>query len=131
MGHTENYGLNTSSKGLLIDCVKITGLNVTVGQLCTISEDCKSGLIASVTHTATGVYTFQMTIPFPPKFVNIQPSLSAALATSAVLQARYQSTSYNATTGVFIVHITNAGTAADGAATDELHVDMKFNRYTR
>lgn len=131
MGHMENFGLNTSSKGLLVEAVRVTGLNVANGQLCTIAEDCKSGLIASVTHTATGVYTFQLTVPFPPKVVGIKPHISAALATSTVLTPRYQSASYNATTGVFIVSLSAAGVATDGAATDELHVDMTFNRYTR
>lgn len=132
MGHAYNNGLHTSSKGLTIDAVRVTGLNVAVGQLCTIAEDCKSGLIASVTHTATGVYTFQLSVPFPPKYVDIRPSISAAAVNSAILTARYQSASYNATTGQFIINVTNATpAAADGAATDELMVEMHFNRYTR
>lgn len=131
MGHAYNNGLHTSSKGITVDAVRVTGLNVAPPGLATIAEDCKSGLIASVTHTSTGVYTFQLTIPFPPKVVNIQPSVSAALPTSALLTARYQSNSYNPTTGQFIVHTSVGGVATAGAATDELHVDMKFNRYTR
>lgn len=132
MGHMENYGLNTSSKGLLVEGVRVTGLNVTVGQTCTIAEDCKSGLVASVTHTATGIYTFQLTTPFPPKVVVISPEISAAGPTSAILTARYQNASYNSTTGQFIINVSNATpAAADGGAADELHVDMKFNRYTR
>lgn len=132
MGHMLNNGFNTSSKGLTIEAVRVTGLNVANGQLCTIAEDCKAGFIGSVTHTALGIYTFQCTIPFPPKVVNIDPKLSAALTTSALLTARYQSGSYNPTTGQFVILVTNsAAAAADGGATDELHVDMKFNRYTR
>ena len=131
MGHSYNNGLHTSSKGITVDAVRVTALNATVGQLCTIAEDCKSGLIASVTHTATGVYTFQLTLPYPPKQVVIQPTMSATAATSTVLAPRYQTGSYNATTGQFIVSVSNAGTATDGSATDELHVSMHFNRYTR
>ncbi len=131
MGHAYNNGLHTSSKGITVDGIRVTGLNVANGQLCTIAEDCKSGLIASVTHTAAGVYTFQLSVPFPPKVVNIQPSLSATAATSTALVARYQSGSYNATTGQFIINMNVAGVATDGGASDELHVDMKFNRYTR
>lgn len=131
MGHMYNNGMNTASKGLTVDAVRVTGLNVANGQLCTIAEDCKAGLISTVTHTATGVYTFQLSVPYPPKVVNIQPSISAALATSANLTARYQSASYNATTGQFIVNVSNVAVATDGGATDELHIDMKFNRYTR
>lgn len=132
MGHSYNNGLHTSSKGFTVDAVRVTGLNVAVGQLCTIAEDCKSGLIASVTHTATGVYTFQLSAPFPPKVVNISPEISAASPAAALLRARYQNASYNATTGQFIVNVSNTTpAAADGGAADELHVAMNFNRYTR
>lgn len=131
MGHAYNNGLHTSSKGITVDGVRVTGLNVANGQLCTIAEDCKSGLIQSVTHTAAGVYTFQLSVPYPPKVVNIHPSISSAAVTSANLTARYQNASYNATTGVFIVNVSNVAVATDGGAADELHVDMKFNRYTR
>jgi len=131
MGHSYNNGLHTSSKGITVDGIRVTGLNVANGQLCTIAEDCKSGLISSVTHTAAGVYTFQLSLPFPPKIVTVRPQLSATAATSAPLVARYQTASYNATTGQFIINVNNAGAAADGSGTDELHVDMKFNRYTR
>src|SRR5689334_22952861 len=132
MGHAYNNGLHTTSKGITVDAIRVTGLNVANGQLCTIAEDCKSGLIASVTHTATGVYTFQLSVPYPPKVVGIKPDLSAASVTSAILTARYQNASYNATTGQFIINISNATpVAADGGAADELHVAMHFNRYTR
>jgi hypothetical protein len=132
MGHMYNNGMNTASKGLTVDAIRVTGLNVANGSLCTIAEDCKAGLISSVTHTALGTYTFQLSVPYPPKVVNIQPVLSAALTTSATNVARYQSASYNATTGQFIILLsTSAAAAVDGGATDELHVDMKFNRYTR
>lgn len=127
-----NNGMNTSSKGLTVEGARITGLNVANGSPCTIAEDCKAGLIGSVIHTAIGIYTVQLTIPFPPKVVNIVPKLSCALATSPVLTARYQNGSYNPTTGTFVIFVsTTAAAAADGGAADELHLDMKFNRYTR
>lgn len=132
MGHIFGYGMNTSSKGITVDAVRVTALNVANGQLCTIAEDAKSGFVASVTHTATGVYTFQFTTPFPPKVVGIQAELSAASPAAALLQARYQNASYNATTGQFIINVSSsAPAAADGGAADELHVNMFFNRYTR
>lgn len=131
MGHSYNHGLVTSNKGMTLDAIRVTGLNVANGSLCTIAEDCQSGLISSVTHTAAGVYTFQLSAPFPPKYVRIAPVLSAANAAAAPLNARYRSASYNATTGQFIVDISNAGVATDGGASDELMVDMEFRRYTR
>jgi hypothetical protein len=132
MGHIFGYGMNTASKGITFDCVRVTGLNVANGSLCTIAEDAKAGLVSSVTHTGTGVYTFQLSQPFPPKVVGIQAELSCAAANSAILQARYQDGSYNATTGQFIINVTSsAPAAADGGASNELHVSMAFNRYTR
>lgn len=132
MSHAYNNGLHTTSKGITYDAVRVTGLTVATGQLCTIAEDAKSGLIASVTHTATGVYTFQLSIPYPPKYVGIRAQLSCAAANSAILSARYQDASYNATTGQFIINVTNATpAAADPASTNELMVEMAFNRYTR
>lgn len=132
MGHIFGYGMNTASKGITVDGVRVTGLTVATGQLCTIAEDAKAGLVASVTHTATGVYTVQLTTPFPPKVVGIRVQLSCAAANSAILIARYQDASYNATTGQFIINVTNATpAAADPAATNELMIEMLFNRYTR
>jgi hypothetical protein len=62
--------------------------------------------------------------------VTANVTLSASLATSAILNARYQTASYNPTTGQFVVLVSNATpAAADGSATDELHIDIKFNRY--
>jgi len=132
MGHSYNNGLHTTSKGVTYDVIRVTGLTVANGQLCTIAEDVKSGLVASVTHTGTGVYTFQLSAPFPPKYAQIRAQLSCAAANSAILNARYQDASYNATTGQFIVNVTNnTPAAADPAATNELMVEMSFNRYTR
>lgn len=103
-----------------------------VGPNCTIAEDCKAGLVSLVKHTATGTYVFQLTAPFPPKVVAISPDISAANATAALLRARYVNGSYNATTGQFTVVVSSAvPAAADGGASDELHVRMHFNRYTR
>lgn len=131
MGHMHQHGMNTSSRGMFVDSVCVTGLNVANGQLCTIAEDGKSGFVASVTHTATGVYTFQLTVPYPPRRIIIQPSMSATAATSVNLSPRYQTNSYNATTGQFIINVNNAGAAADGGATDELHVDFRLVHYNR
>lgn len=129
MGHSYNNGLHTSSKGITYDRVRVTGLNTTP---CTIAEDCKSGLIASVTKGATGVYTFQLTAPYPPKVVEISATLSSAAANSAILVARYQNGSYSPTTGQFTINVSNATpAAADGGASDEMHVKLAFNRYTR
>lgn len=126
MGHSYNNGLHTTSKGVTYDTVCVTGLNVANGSAATIAEDCKSGLIASVTHTGTGIYTFQLSRPYPPKRVIVQPELTS----SAGVRAVYKSGSYDPTTGQFIVNTYNSSAVlTDGGGTDELHVLMAFNRY--
>lgn len=129
MGHSYNNGLHTSSKGITIDAVRVTGLNLAT---CVIAEDCKSGLVSGVTKGTTGVYTFQLTLPYPPKMVVIDPRLTSTNGATAILTPRYREGSYNPTTGQFIIDVSNATpAAADASATAEMHVTMMFNRYTR
>lgn len=138
MGHSYNNGLHTSSKGITIDAVRVTGLTVAPGAaaLCTIAEDCKSGLISSVTHTATGTYVFQMTAPYPPKMVIIDPTISASAATQDLVFPRYLDANYDPALGKFTIVLINdddaaAGVAVEPTAANELMVLMMFNRYTR
>lgn len=129
MGHSYNFGIVTSSKGLAIEALRLTALNTTTP---VVAEDCKAGLVASVSKGVTGQYTFQLNAPYPPKVVNITAHMSAAGPTAAILNARYRNASYNPVTGQFIVDLSNATpVAADGGAADEMHVFMVFNRYTR
>jgi len=133
MGHSYNNGLHTSSKGITVDAVRVTALNTTP---CTIAEDCKSGLITGVTRAVTGQYVFQLSAPFPPKLVVCLPAISGTSTTTDLLHARYLENSYNATTGQFTVLLSDdddvtAPIAANGSATNELHVFLMFNRYSR
>ncbi len=128
--HAYNFGVRTSAKGVILEGVRLTGLTVGTGSAVTIAEDCRSNLFASVVHTATGVYTFNLNVPFPPKLMVCSPELSAA-AGAAIISARYQNASYNATTGVLIVNTSNtSGTATDPGANDEMHVIFLFRLYT-
>lgn len=137
MGHSYNNGLHTSSKGITFDAVRVGGLDIApaADAECTIEEDCKSGLIASVLHTATGIYTFQLSRPYPPKLVVCLPQIDAADGTQDLFTAKYDTGSYDATAGTFIVNVSNdddagAPVLAAGTATDNLHVVLAFNRYT-
>lgn len=131
MGHSFNNGLHTAAKrGLTNDVVAVTNLTVATGQTCTV-DDCKAGLIASVTHTATGVYTFQLSAPYPPKLLHARASLTRANATTVALDCTVRDNSYSATTGQFIVDVSNATPAAtDPAATNTMMVALNFARYT-
>lgn len=128
MGHSLNYGLTTNAKGASWDQLRLTFDGAGAA---TIAEDCGAGLVASVAHTGAGVYTFQLVAPYPPKIIVAQPNMSALLATSAYRNARYKTGSYNATTGQFIVFVSDATpAAADPASGDEMHVDIVTRRYT-
>lgn len=132
MGHTLNFGLTTNMKGATIDAFRIT---IGASGAPTLAEDCGSGLVSSVTRLSAGRYSFQMAKPYPPKLVNVQAELSGLSATDPVLVARYESATYNATTGVFIVQVVNTPTSTTAAAADpvngcDLHVTLITRRYT-
>jgi hypothetical protein len=131
MGHAYNNGLHTTSKGVTYDVARITGL--TNGGTLAVAEDCKSGLIQSVTRSSQGVYVVQLSVPYPAKIVVCHPMVSATVATSAYRHARYSKASYSNTTGQFTIFISDATPAAQDllAADDELHLVLGFNRYTR
>lgn len=133
MGHSYNHGLVTSSKGLAIEFLKITGLNVAVGQNCTV-DDGDSGLVLRCVHTATGVYTLTFTKPYPPKILAVIPSISSTSATTDLIHARWTDGNYNSTAGTMELHLINdddvtTGVAVDGAAANWLNVVLIFNRY--
>lgn len=133
MGHSYNHGLVTSSKGLAIEFVKITGLNVAVGQNCTV-DDGDSGLVQKCVHTATGIYTLTLTKPYPPKVLAVMPSISSTSATTDLIHPRWTDSNYSSTAGTLEVHLINdddvtAGVAVDGAAANVLNLVLVFNRY--
>lgn len=135
MGHSYNHGLVTSSKGLAIEFVKVSGLNVAPGAsaLCTV-DDGDSGLVLKCVHTATGIYTFTLVKPYPPKLLIVSPDITSTSPTTDLIHARYLENSYNSTTGVFEIHLINdddvgPGVAVAGSATNQLHVMLVFNRY--
>lgn len=130
--HSYNHGLVTSMKGPALEAVRVTGLN---NATCTVAEQCRSGFIKSVTKTGTGEYTFTLSLPYPPAIIICIPKINQAAVTDDILTARYDAASYSASAGTFVVHVANdddsgAPVAADGGATDELHVLMMFRRYT-
>jgi hypothetical protein len=132
MGHAYNNGLHTTSKGITYDAVRITGLNTSP---CTVAEDCKSGLVSSVTKAVAGTVVLQLSAPYPPKLVTCIPQVSNANGTTDLLFAKYKTGGYDATTGQLTIFLCNdddagAPVLADGSATDELHVLLAFNRYT-
>src|SRR5574341_1776171 len=104
MGHMYNNGLHTTSKGITIDAVRITGLD---GATQTIAEDCKSGLVSGCTKGSTGVYVLQLSTPYPPKIVICQPTISNADGTTDLRFPAYDTDGYDATLGRITIRIMN------------------------
>ena len=133
MGHSYNNGLHTSSKGITVDAVRIVGLN---GTTPTVEEDCKSGLVASVSKAVTGTVILQLSVPYPPKNVIAIASMSNLNGTTDLVHAQVKQDGYDATTGRLTIYLMNdddsgAPVLVDGpTATAELHVLMMYNRYT-
>lgn len=132
MGHSYNNGLHTTSKGITVDAVRIESLDSATP---VIAEDCKSGLVASVSRAVAGVYVLQLSKPYPPKNVIVIPSVSQANGTTDILHAQVDEDGYDATNGTVTIYTMNdddsgAPALLSGASGQELHVLMMFNRYT-
>ena len=134
--HSYNHGLVTSAKGVAIEFVKVTGLDVApaADADCTV-EDGNSNLILSCIHGATGVYTFTLNKPYPPRLLACIPTISSTSAVTDLIHARYNNGSYSASAGTFEVHLINdddagVGVAVAGGADDELMLVLVFERYT-
>lgn len=130
--HSYNHGLVTSSKGMAIEFIKITGLD---GATQTV-DDGHSNLVLSCTKGSTGVYTITLNKPYPPALLAIVPAISSTSPTTDLIHPRYTDSSYSATAGTFEIHLINdddsgAGVAVDGLAANILSVVVVFQRYTR
>ena len=134
--HSYNHGLVTSSKGMAIEFVSVSNLDISpaADAECDV-DDGNSNLIQSVIHSATGIYDFQLNLPYPPSLVAFAPSISQTSATTDLIHPRLDNVGYNASTGVFTVFLVNdddsgAGVAVAGGADDVLSLVLVFGRYT-
>lgn len=135
MGYSYNHGMVTPMKGCAFLALQLTDLDVAGGEDVTIAEDGNAGMVASVEHDATGIYIFQMAAPYPPTLIACFPVISNADGATDLRFATYESGSYDAATGQFIVNVsddddTTAPVLADPAATDEMHVLLVFGLLT-
>lgn len=129
--HSYNHGVVTSMKGPAIEAFRITGMHTSP---CTVADQCKANLVASVT-IATGVVTVQLNQPYPPALVACFTQYGSASATEDIITARPREAGYTASTGVLLIDLSNDDDVADPvaaspAAADELHVMAIFRRYT-
>ena len=124
--HRYNKEMVTSNKKVARQVFKFTiGAAGAVG---TISQ-AKAGLVASVAHTATGVYTVTLTKPHrPSKLLRCSPEYYPPAAGSAVLVARHRAGSFSASAGTFIIDVTAVPvTATDPASGGEISVELVYS----
>jgi hypothetical protein len=119
-------------KGAAIEAVRITGLT---SDACTVDEDLGSGLIESVANGSTGVYTLQLSQPYPPKLALCIPYLTNPDGVTDLRFATYDQGGYDADAGTITIRISNdddngAPVLADPDSGAELHVLMIFGRYS-
>jgi len=131
MGHSPvQGGMSTDMRGVVIDAFRVT---FGASGAPTLVDNGKTGLILSVVKTATGRYTFTLNPNYYAKLVAVLPALSCVSAAGAVNTARYVEATYNATTGVFEIDVTDdeatpaAVDPTNGVAMDVLVV---FQRYS-
>lgn len=111
MPHITRSGPRTASSGLRIET--FTVLFTTSGAITSVNE-ANAGFVTSVAKTSTGVYTVTVSAPLPQQLVTCFPQLDSVSATTApAVTARYQTGSYDATAGTFIIN-TSAFTLTEG-----------------
>jgi heterodisulfide reductase subunit A-like polyferredoxin len=95
----------------------------------TLVDTGQSYLVAGVTKTAAGRYTFQLNAPYPAKMVAIIPKLTCVAANGVRLEARYVEGSFSGGAGTFEIDISdNTPTAVDPTSGTALDVLVVFKR---
>lgn len=135
MGYSYNHGLVTPMKGASIVACTVTGLDASDGDDCTIADQGSSGQLASVEHDATGVYIVKFAAPYPTRVIAGFSQIQHATGTTDLLHARLDAAGYDEDTGWLTINVSNdddsgAPVAANGGATDELHLFLVTARYT-
>ena len=95
------------------------------GAVGTISQ-AKANFVESVTRNSAGVYTVQLTKPYPYGVLAVIPQVNRAAPTDTYVVAYYVSSpGYDRSTGSFGIHVTNttgAAAATDAPTGSEIHV---------
>lgn len=124
--HVANGHVRTSNKGTLRQV-----FNFAIGAAGAVGTITQAGanFVTSVTQTATGIYTVQLNKLYPVRLIYVAAHVASPAVTDAVVVARFDSNSYSATAGTFIINTTNSDGAA--AATDpangaQVHVEIVY-----
>lgn len=127
--HKFNKEMTTSNLNPFVSWFKWTITNGS-GAVGTISQ-AKGNLVESVTRNSAGVYTVQLTKPYPYAVLAVLPQVNRAAPTDTNVVANYDvSPAYSNSTGSFVVHCTNttgAPIATDPPSGSEVHVMVVFH----
>lgn len=120
--HKFNKELTTANLNPFVSWFKfLVGASGAVGTL----SQAKANLVESVTRNSAGVYTVQLTRPYPYGVLFVLPKINKAAPTDPNVTADYDAASYSATAGTFVIHCTNttgAAAATDAPNGSEMHV---------
>lgn len=123
--------MSTDMRGVVIDALRVS---FGASGAPTLVDAGKTGLLdstAPVVQTATGRYTFQLSLNYYAALVACLPKLSCVAANGARLDARYVDGSYSPTTGQFEVDVSDATpVAADPTSGTSMALVLVFQRYT-
>lgn len=127
---TYNKSIDTPLKGVMM-----SGVNVAIGATGAVGaiEQLGTNFIKTVVRVSAGLYRFTINQPIPPKRLTIMPTVASQTAAGSNRKAYYVNGTYNATTGVFDVQVTDlvaaSPVAADPVSGDSLDVVIWAGRY--
>jgi hypothetical protein len=132
-------GFHAFNKEITTPCLNplISWFRFSVGAAGAVTADTtyqlKGNFIESVTYSATGIYTVQLTRPYPEAIINARATVNRAGATDADVRMDYDAGTYSKTAGTLVFFTsghTAAGNttqvAADPPTNSEVHVELVF-----
>lgn len=108
--HVANGHVRTSNKGTLRQVFSFA-----VGAAGAVGTVYQAGanFVTSVTRTAQGIYTVQLNKLYPIRLIFTSANIASPAVGDALVTARFDSNSYSATTGTFIVNTSGNTGAGD------------------
>jgi hypothetical protein len=120
--HKFNREFQTSNLNPFVSWFKM--LVGAAGAVGTVSQ-AKANLVESITRNSAGVYTVQLTRPYPYGVLACIPQVNRAAPGDTNVTANYDAASYSNTAGTLVIHCTNTtgvAAATDPPTNSELHV---------
>ena len=122
--HVANGHIRTSNKGVVTNKFSMAiGAGGAVGTI----YQAASNFVTSCTRTGQGIYTFQLNKLYPVRLIFTSANLATPALGDAIRIARFDADSYSATTGTFVVNVTDTAAAAQDPANGALlNVELSY-----